>query len=103
MTKAAYFLLSALLIPSFAFAESYTLEVNGMKCDHCAKRLQGELKALEGVESVSVDLKVKQVTLDTLEGQKLQEEQVRKTLTDSGFSLVKFTEADAQADHRAHH
>lgn len=102
MNKAAYLLLSALLFPSFVFAGSYTFDVNGMNCDHCAKRLQRELGALDGIESVSVNLKTKQVILDTLEGQNLQEDQVRKTLTDSGFTLVRIAEASTEKSRQTH-
>lgn len=94
MKKPAYFLLSALLFPIVAFAESYTLEVNGMICTPCASRLEGELKAIEGVKSVSVELKTRQAIVDMIDGKNLQEDQVRKALTDSGFTLVKLTEVN---------
>lgn len=95
MSKAACVFLSTIVFPGFVLAENYTLEINGMFCEHCANRLERELKTLENVESVSVDLETKQVSLKTADGQNLHEEQVRKIVTDSGYALAKFTIIDA--------
>jgi copper chaperone CopZ len=35
---------------------SVTYLVTGMTCEHCARAVSGELRALEGVSGVSVDL-----------------------------------------------
>lgn len=102
MNKTACVFLSTILFPGFVLAENYTLEINGMVCEHCANRLERELKTLEKVESVAVDLKTKQVSLETAEGHNLNEDQVRKVVMDSGFALAKFAIADAQKDRPAH-
>ncbi|MFN8509552.1 MAG: cation transporter [Deinococcaceae bacterium] len=34
-----------------------TLKISGMSCGHCEKAVLGALKAVEGVESVQVNLK----------------------------------------------
>ena len=33
-----------------------TYAVTGMTCDHCVRAVRGEVEALDGVESVEVDL-----------------------------------------------
>ena len=33
-----------------------TYQVNGMTCEHCARAVTGELKNLEGVRGVTIDL-----------------------------------------------
>lgn len=89
MKKIAGVLLVVLSLTNFAFADSYALEVEGLKCQYCANRLEHELQALEGVESVTFDLKAKHVELGLADGHSLQEELLRKTIEDAGFTLVK--------------
>lgn len=89
MKHAAGVLLVVLSLPSFAFADSYVLEVEGLKCQYCANRLERELQTLEGIESVTFDLKANHVALGLADGQSLPEEQLRKTVEDAGFTLVK--------------
>lgn len=100
MKKIAGVLLVVLSLTNFAFADSYALEVEGLKCQYCANRLERELQALEGVESVIFDLKAKQVELALADGHSLQQEQLRKTIQDVGFTLVKVDQINktAQSD-----
>jgi copper chaperone CopZ len=103
MKKAAFFLLAALPFASVALAESYTLEVNGLKCQHCANKLERELQTLEGVESVSFDLDAKRVELNLADGQDLQEDRLRQTIQGAGFNLVKVIEpAKEPSEHTGH-
>jgi copper chaperone CopZ len=92
MKKATFFLLAALPFASVALAESYTLQVNGLKCQYCADKLERELQTLEGFESVSFDLDAKHVELNLADAQELQEDRLRQTIQDAGFNLVKVIE-----------
>jgi copper chaperone len=38
------------------FMTSATYQVTGMTCEHCARAVSGELRALDGVSDVAVDL-----------------------------------------------
>ncbi len=40
-----------------------TLMIEGMSCDHCRKRAEKALSAVQGVESASVDLATRQATI----------------------------------------
>ena len=47
------------------FVGSTTFTVNGMTCDHCRRAVTQEISAVEGVESVAVDLPSGTVTVAT--------------------------------------
>lgn len=89
MKKATYALLALLPFAHVAVADGYTLEVNGLACQHCADSLEKQLHTLDGVQSVQFDLGAKKVEVDLAEGQTLPEEQLEKAVKDSGFTLVK--------------
>jgi copper chaperone CopZ len=63
-----------------------------MRCEYCAKHLENKLQALDGVNSVKVDVEAKRVQIDLANGQTLQEDQLTKTIKDAGFTLVKVVE-----------
>lgn len=100
MKKIAGILLVVLSLTNFAVADSYALEVEGLKCQYCANRLERELQALEGVDSVTFDLKGKHVELALAGGHSLQQEQLRKSIQDAGFTLFKVDQINktAQSD-----
>lgn len=95
MRKSAYALLALLPFAPFALAANYTLEVNGLACQHCADSLEKQLQTLNGVQSVEFDLAAKKVEVATAEGEDLQKEQLEKAVKDSGFTLVKMEKSAA--------
>lgn len=97
MTKATYALLALLPFVSVAHADSYTLEVNGLACQHCADNLEKHIRTLDGVESVQFDLGAKQVEVDFADGQEIAEEQLQQAVKDSGYSLVSIEKTAATA------
>lgn len=97
MKPAAFALLALLPFAGLANASSYTLEVNGLACQHCADRLEKQLQTLNGVESVQFDLAAKKVEVGLADGQQLEEEQLRSAVTESGFSLVSVSESATTA------
>lgn len=90
--KKIAFLLTLIFFANVAFADSYTIEVDGMKCQYCAKHLENELQTLDGINSVKVDVETKLVQIDLANGQTLQEDQLKKTIKNAGFSLVRVVE-----------
>lgn len=40
-----------------------TIEIEGMSCGHCAKKVETGLKDIKGVKSVTVDLEAKKATV----------------------------------------
>jgi copper chaperone CopZ len=80
-------LIAVLSFTNFALASSYTLKVDGMKCEYCAKHLERELQAL-GIESARFDLESKLVQVELANGQTLQHDQLKKAIENAGFQLL---------------
>lgn len=68
--------------------ETVTVSVNGLVCDFCARSLEKTFGAQASVESVSVDLDAKTVTIAIKDGQSLSDEVVKDAIKDAGFDLV---------------
>ena len=62
------------------------LTVEGMMCGHCAARVEKALAVVKGVESVTVDLAAKTVTVTA--AAKVTAEQMKKAITDAGYTVV---------------
>lgn len=45
------------------FCKQVIIRVDGMKCAHCAKKVQEELKKIDNIKSVKVNLDDKKVTI----------------------------------------
>ena len=57
--------------------QTQTFQIEGMTCDHCVHAVTDELRALEGVTTVEIDLATGTVTVDS-----------KRTLTDDEVSDV---------------
>jgi copper chaperone len=66
---------------------SATYEVKGMTCEHCVRAVTEELKNIEGVSDVSVDLASGQVTVAS--ERRLDEGEVRAAVDEAGYELVR--------------
>lgn len=62
-------------------AETITYTVPGMSCDHCKAAVSEELSAVEGVESVEVDLDAKLVSVT---GGALDDAALRAAIVEAG-------------------
>ncbi len=60
------------------------IQVEGMKCQHCAGSVTKALEELEGISHVQVDLEKKQVSF---EGE-ADHESVKKAIERKGFQVV---------------
>jgi copper chaperone CopZ len=72
-------------------AEAITTQylVDGMTCNHCVSSVTEEVSAIDGVESVNIELNVggsSKVTV--LSARALPVEQVRKAVTEAGYALA---------------
>lgn len=64
-------------------------KVEGMTCSHCVASVTEELSALEGVQSVGVELKPGGAsTVTVLSTSTLDPENVRAAIDEAGYSLV---------------
>lgn len=63
--------------------------VEGMTCSHCVASVTEEVSALEGVESVSVDLQVGGASrIMVVSDRPVAAQQVRDAVTEAGYTLV---------------
>lgn len=70
-----------------AIREHYLVE--GMTCSHCVASVTEEVSAIEGVESVSVDLKVGEASrIMVVSDRPIPVDQVRDAVTEAGYSMV---------------
>jgi copper chaperone len=62
-----------------------TYDVVGMSCDHCARSVSKEIRKIDGVDAVDVDLARGVVTVSSAAG--LGESQVASAVSEAGFAL----------------
>jgi copper chaperone CopZ len=62
-----------------------TYRVPGMSCDHCEQAVSQELLAVEGVESVDVDLESKLVVV---RGTGFDDGQLRAAIEEAGYEAA---------------
>jgi len=77
-----------LMFAQLAWAGSleYRMRVDGLACPYCAYGIEKKLKAIDGVESVDVDLDGGLVVVRTRENLQFSEPQLRQLFQDSGFT-----------------
>ncbi|MHB1569200.1 MAG: heavy-metal-associated domain-containing protein [Solirubrobacteraceae bacterium] len=66
-------------------AETITYLVPGMSCEHCRAAVGGELRTVDGVESVDVDLERKRVRVS---GASLDDAALRAAIDDAGYEVA---------------
>ncbi|KAB2951830.1 heavy-metal-associated domain-containing protein [Heliorestis acidaminivorans] len=64
-----------------------TLTVEGMSCDHCKSAVEKALIKIEAVESASVNLEEKQVTI-RYDGTKANPEQLIEVIEEEGYEVL---------------
>ena len=68
------------------FIGSTTFTVTGMKCDHCRRAVTQEISAVDGVESVDVDLASGTVTVTT--AGPVDRADIVAAVDEAGYALV---------------
>jgi copper chaperone len=66
-------------------SETTTYTVRGMHCGHCEASVKRELEAVEGVESVAVDLDSKLVSVT---GSGLDDAALRAAIDEAGYEVA---------------
>ncbi|WP_404332892.1 copper chaperone CopZ [Mesobacillus maritimus] len=67
--------------------EKVTLNVTGMSCGHCVKAVEGSVGALEGVNSVQVNLDAATVEVEFNSGV-VTIEKIKETIDDQGYDVA---------------
>ena len=62
-----------------------TLNVEGMSCMHCVKKVENALKELKGVKSVKVSLDDKKAEVTLKEN--IDDEVLKKAIEDAGYEV----------------
>jgi len=65
--------------------DTLTYTVPGVHCGHCEHAIKTSVSAVEGVESVDVDLETKLVVV---RGQALSDEALRAAIDDAGYDVA---------------
>jgi len=65
--------------------EAITYSVPGMHCGHCEHAVKSSVSAVEGVQSVDVDLETKLVTVS---GTDLSDESLRAAIDEAGYDVA---------------
>ena len=72
--------------PAFAQIEEVTVEVDGLACPFCAYGLEKNLKRIDGVEEVAIDVDQGIATLTPVAGKVVDVGSVPAAIQDAGFS-----------------
>lgn len=62
------------------------VNIDGMCCEHCAKRVQDKLSTVKTAVSVDVKLKKKIAVIRSRE--QLSEEEIKALVTDAGYTVL---------------
>jgi copper chaperone CopZ len=68
--------------------ETIKATVNGMVCGFCATGIEKTFRAQPEVKAVNVDLEKKLVTIQTKQGQTIDDAKIKKLLGNAGYSVV---------------
>ncbi len=82
-------ILTTLMLSTFSLLhakEKIIVRVDGLSCAFCAYGLEKNLKELEGVEKVEINLNDGTASLIFQEGKTVTDETIKKTVKDSGFT-----------------
>jgi len=81
--------LLSMLATAVALADEtqYRMRVDGLACPYCAYGIEKNLKKIDGVEEIEVDLNNGLVIVNVADGVALTDEQMRKLFSDSGFTF----------------
>jgi len=66
-------------------SETITYSVPGVHCAHCERAITADVSAVEGVESVAVDLEAKRVTIA---GSGLDDAKLRAAIDEAGYEAA---------------
>lgn len=61
------------------------IEIEGMSCGHCAKKVETGLKDIKGVKSVTVDLEAKKATVTMKE--EISDGVLKNTVEELGYEV----------------
>lgn len=70
-----------------AAAATIEMDVNGLVCAFCAQGIEKKLRAFPATSDVVVSLERKLVAVATKQGQDIGDDELKKALTDAGYTV----------------
>ena len=89
MKKYIALMIIALIASGSALADGtqYQMRVDGLACPYCVYGVEKNLKKIDGVEKIEVDLNNGLVIVNVASGVTLTDAQMAKLFTDAGFTF----------------
>lgn len=88
----------ALLATSSAYAATIEMNVKGLVCAFCAQGIEKKLRKLPATADVVVSLEEHLVAVALKDGQDIRDTDLRKALTDAGYTVVTIQRTDTPID-----
>jgi copper chaperone CopZ len=90
--------LLALSASTVTNAATIEMDVNGLVCAFCAQGIEKKLRAYPATSDVLVSLEERLVAVSTKDGQDIPDDELRRALTDAGYSVNGIRRADESLD-----
>ncbi|GAA5068914.1 heavy-metal-associated domain-containing protein [Lysobacter panacisoli] len=87
-----------LAVSSLASARTIEMDVNGLVCAFCAQGIEKSLKAFPATEAVFVSLEHRIVAVHLKDGSDIDDDALRKAITDAGYTVVAIRRTDESLD-----
>ena len=87
-----------LCVASIASAKTIEMDVNGLVCAFCAQGIEKSFKAMPATSKVFVSLENRIVAVELKDGTDITDAQLRKAITDAGFTVVAIRRSDITLD-----
>ena len=84
----------AVLVASSATAATIEMNVNGLVCAFCAQGIEKKLRKLPATADVVVSLEQRLVAVSLKDGQDIRDEELRKALTNAGYTVISIKRTD---------
>jgi len=79
-------------------AATIEMDVNGLVCAFCAQGIEKKLRAFPATSDVVVSLEERLVAVSTKDGQDIADDELRRALTDAGYTVTGIRRADESLD-----
>jgi copper chaperone CopZ len=88
----------ALSVAAIGHAATIEMDVNGLVCAFCAQGIEKKLRAFPATSDVVVSLEERLVAVSTKEGEDIPDDDLRRALTDAGYTVNGIRRADESLD-----
>lgn len=87
-----------LAVSSLVSARTIEMDVNGLVCAFCAQGIEKSLKAFPATDAVFVSLEHRIVAVHLKDGSDIDDDALRKAITDAGYTVVAIRRTDESLD-----